>query len=182
MIPYGELLQYEQLKRRFPEAGIDLLIQPQWKSLFYNNKNIRRLIPYYPQWFFQIKSLSKIITTRYDHVLIFHANKDIRRILPFLRSKSVISHQSTHGRLLTWGQPPPKKISGELKNKIVQFKKPVHAILCRLALIEKLQIPADGTHMEIFFYEEDDIRIYNFFKIKWIKSKKLYIYEYWWIC
>ena len=81
------------VKKEFPEAEIDLLVQPQWTSLFYNNKNIRRLIPYYPQWYFQIKSLPKIITTRYDHVLIFHANKDIKRILPFLRSKSILSHQ-----------------------------------------------------------------------------------------
>jgi ADP-heptose:LPS heptosyltransferase len=146
------------VKKEFPETEIDLLVQPQWTSLFYNNKNIRRLIPYYPQWYFQIKSLPKIITTRYDHVLIFHANKDIKRILPFLRSKSILSHQI-----------------GISKIKIIKFKKPVHGILRRLALIKKLHIPANGTHMEIFFGEEDEIKIHEFLRSNRLNPKN-YIY------
>ena len=163
------------VKKEFPEAKIDLLVQPQWKSLFYNNNNIQRLITYYPQWYFQLKSLSKLITTRYDHVLIFHANKDIKRILPFLRSKSILSHQSSHGHLPIWDQPPPREFSGKSKNKIIKFKKPVHGILRRLALIEKLQIPEDGTHMEIFFDVEEDTRTYNFLRSNGLNSKN-YIY------
>jgi ADP-heptose:LPS heptosyltransferase len=163
------------VKKEFPKAEIDLLVQPQWKPLFHNNKNIRRLISYYPQWYFQIKSLSKIITTRYDHVLIFHANKDIRRILPFLRSKSILSHQSTHGHLPIWNQFFPRKILGGFKNKIIKFEKPVHGILRRLALIEKLQIPTDGTHMEIFFSEEDNIRTHEFLRSNGL-NRKNYIY------
>ena len=163
------------LKKALPEAHIDLLLQHQWKSLFYNNKNIRRLISYYPQWYLQIKCLFKIITTRYDHVLIFHANKDIRRILPFVRSKSILSHQSTHGHLPIRDQPPTRKLLGELKNKIIKFKKPVHGILRRLALVEKLHIPADGTHMEIFFNEEDDIRTSKFLRSNGLHPQN-YIY------
>ena len=64
---------------------------------------------------------------------------------------------------------------GGLKNKIIKFEKPVHGILRRLALIEKLQIPTDGTHMEIFFSEEDNIRTHEFLRSNGL-NRKNYIY------
>jgi ADP-heptose:LPS heptosyltransferase len=158
------------IKKKFPQVGIDLLLQPQWESLFHNNKNIRRLIPYYPQWYYQLKSLSKIIATHYDHVLIFHANKDIRRILPFLRSPSILSHQAYHGYLRSM-----EKFSishpGNLKNKIIKFEKPVHGILRRIELVKNIDIPSNGTHMDIFLEEKDTNEAIKFLEINNINPK-----------
>jgi ADP-heptose:LPS heptosyltransferase len=128
------------IKKKIPQVGIDLLLQPQWQPLFHNNKNIRRLIPYYPQWYYQLKSLSKVITTNYDHVLIFHANKDIRRILPFLRSPSILSHQATHG---CWRSREKVSISHPDNSKIniIKFEKSVHGILRRIELVKNISIP-----------------------------------------
>ncbi len=160
------------VKKAFPETGIDLLIQPQWKSLFDNNKNIRRLIAYNPPWYSQIKCLPKLITTLYDHVLIFHANKDIRRILPFLRSKSILSQQ--HPEYDKDGNITSSLTRIPL-NKIVSFQKPVHAILRRLALLKEIKVPSDGTHMDIFI-NAGDKEDANLFLSKYDIKPKEFIY------
>ena len=131
------------IKKALPGAGVDLLLQPQWKSLFYGNSNIRRLIPYYPDWYRQIILLPRFVGTRYDHVLIFHANKDIRRVLPWLRCSSIWSHQQI------------TNLPGIPSSQIVRFEKPVHGILRRIAMLEKIQIPSNGTHMDIFLNDDD---------------------------
>ena len=131
------------IKKELPNVGIDLLLQRRWKPLFYGNKNIRRLISYRPQWHRQLIGLPKILVTRYDHVLIFHANKDMRRILPWLRSQSI------------WSIQYPNTISGVSKNQIVQIEKPTHGILRRIAMLEKIQIPSNGTHMDIFLNDDE---------------------------
>ena len=158
------------IKKKIPQVEIDLLLQPQWQSLFHNNKNIRSLIPYYPQWYYQLKVLSKVITTHYDHVLIFHANKDIRRILPFLRSPSILSHQATHGY---WRSREKLSINhpDNLKNKIIKLKKPVHGILRRIELIKNINIPSNGTHMDIFLEEKDNNEAIKFLGINNIRPK-----------
>ena len=124
-------------KKKFPQGSIDLLIQPQWISLFKGNKNISNLIPYHPKWYRQILLLPNLLKNNYDHVLIFHANKDIGRILPWLRTSSISSHQST------------TILPGLSKNNILSIDKPVHGILRRIAMVEKIHIPSDGTHMDI---------------------------------
>ena len=131
------------IKKTLPRVEIDLLLQPQWEGLFYGNNNIRRLIPYYPQWYRQIIRLPRLLGTRYDHVLIFHANKDIRRVLPWLRCSSIWSHQQI------------TNLPGVPSNQIVRFEKPVHGILRRLAMLEKIKIPSNGTHMDIFLNDGD---------------------------
>jgi ADP-heptose:LPS heptosyltransferase len=136
------------IKKALPGAGIDLLLQSQWKSLFYGNSNIRRLIPYYPDWYRQIILLPRFVGTRYDHVLIFHANKDIRRVLPWLKCSSIWSHQQPDND----GSLPLPGISS---NQIVRFEKPAHGILRRMAMLEKVQIPSDGTQMDIFLNDDD---------------------------
>jgi len=131
------------IKKTLPRVGIDLLLQPQWEGLFHGNNNIRRLIPYYPQWYRQIIRLPRLLGTRYDHVLIFHANKDIRRVLPWLRCSSIWSHQQI------------TNLPGIPSSQIVRFEKPVHGILRRIAMLEKIQIPSNGTHMDIFLNDGD---------------------------
>ena len=125
-------------KKKFPQGSIDLLIQPQWISLFKGNKNISNLIPYHPKWYRQILLLPNLLKNNYDHVLVFHANKDIGRILPWLRTSSILSHQST------------TILPGLSKNHILSIDKPVHGILRRIAMVEKIHIPSDGTHMDIY--------------------------------
>ena len=131
------------IKKELPHVSIDVLLQPQWKPLFYGNNNIRRLISYYPQWYRQLLVLPKIFLTQYDHVLIFHANKDIRRILPWLRSESFWSHQN------------PENFPVVPKSQIVQFDKTVHGILRRIGIINKINIPSNGTHMDIFLNDDE---------------------------
>ena len=131
------------IKKELPHIAVDLLLQPQWKPLFYGNKNIRRLISYYPQWYRQLIELPKILKSHYDHVLIFHANTDMARIIPCLRSPSIWSNQYFD------------KFFGISKNKIVQFDKPVHGILRRMAMLEKIRIPSNGTHMDVFLNDDE---------------------------
>ncbi len=131
------------IKKALPQVGIDLLLQPQWKSLFYGNNYIRRLIPYSPRWYRQMIRLPGLLGTRYDNVLIFHANKDIGRVLPWLRCSSVWSHQQ------------PDNLPGVPLNQIVRFEKPVHGILRRMSILEKIQIPSNGPHMDIFLNDDD---------------------------
>jgi ADP-heptose:LPS heptosyltransferase len=137
------------IKNAMPRVGIDLLLQPQWEGLFYGNDNIRRLIPYYPHWYRQIIGLPRILSARYDHVLIFHANKDIGRVLPWLRCPSIWAHQN---------------LPGVPSDQIVRFEKPVHGILRRMAMSEKVQIPSNGTHMDIFLNDDERANALLFLK------------------
>ena len=128
------------ISKALPEVSIDLLLQSRWNDLFSGNPYIRKLIPYHLQWYRQLLGLPKLLQFKYDHVLIFHANKNISRILPWLRTSFVWSHQI---------------FSNLSENQIIQINKPVHGILRRIAMLEKIQVPADGTHMDIFLDEKD---------------------------
>jgi len=150
-------------KKAFPDSGIDLLLQPQWIPLFKDNIHIRHLLPYHPEWYQQIFLIPSLLKFYYDHVLIFHANKDIRRIIPFLRTNHIVSHQNT------------TILPGISEHQIIQIDKPVHGIRRRLAMIEKLDIPLDGTHMEIFIEKQEKETNDLFLTIPSIKKKR-YIY------
>ena len=147
------------VKKKFPQVSIDLLIQPQWIALFKESKNIRNSIPYHPKWYRQILLLLNLLKNNYDHVLIFHANKDIRRILPWLRTSSVWSHQNIN------------ILPGLSKNQIVSIDKPVHGILRRIAMVEKIHVPSDGTHMDIFLSDDEINEAKLFLKTHNILSK-----------
>ena len=147
------------VKKKFPQIDIDLLLQPQWQGLFTGSPYIRKLIPYHSQWYRQLFGLPNLLQDRYEHVLIFHANKNISRILPWLRCSSIWSHQypehDKDGNLIAC-------LPGIPLDKIVRIEKPVHAILRRLALLKVINVPADGTHMDIFLKddEKDDTKIF----------------------
>jgi ADP-heptose:LPS heptosyltransferase len=140
------------IKKALPQVGVDLILQPQWSDLFFGNKNIRRIISYNSQWYRQIIGLPTMLQSRYDHILIFHANRNISRILPWLRCKSILSHQY------------PDSIPGIPNKKIVRFEKPVHGILRRLGLLEEIQIPSNGTHMDLFLNDNDQAEAFLFLK------------------
>jgi len=131
------------ISKALPEVSIDLLLQSRWNDLFSGNPYIRKLIPYHLQWYRQLLGLPKLLQFKYDHVLIFHANKNISRILPWLRTSFIWSHQNTN------------ILPGLSEKQIIQINKPVHGILRRIAMLEKIQVPADGTHMDIFLDEKD---------------------------
>jgi len=145
------------ISKALPEVSIDLLLQPGWNDLFSGNPHIRKLIPYHSQWFRQPLGLAKLLQFKYDHVLIFHANKNICRVLPWLRASFVWSHQYDETR-----SPPILPCLSE--NQIIQINKPVHGILRRIAMLEKLKVPADGTHMNIFLGEKDRADAFLFLK------------------
>jgi ADP-heptose:LPS heptosyltransferase len=140
------------IKNKFPSSNIDLLLQSQWIPVFQRNKNIRNLIPYSPKWYRQILLLPSLLKTIYDHVLIFHANRDISRILRLIRTSSILSHQNTN------------ILPGLSERQVLQIDKPVHGIIRRIAMIEKIDIPSDGTHMEIFLNSHDDTEVSIFLK------------------
>ena len=137
------------INKALPRVEVDLLLQPRWQDLFSGNTYIKRLIPYHSQWYHQLLGLLKLLQVQYDHVLIFHANKNIGRVLPWLRCTSIWSHQ---------------KLPGVPANRVVQFEKPVHAILRRAAILQKIQIPPDGTHMDIFLDKKDRANALLFLK------------------
>lgn len=128
------------LKKSFPNAAIDLLVRPQWQSLYLRNPHIRKLILYQPQWYIQLTLLPKLLTTHYDHVLIFHGNKDIGRVIPYLRFSEIWAHQNL-----------PKVFD----TQIIKFSKATHPIFRRAAMIKKLGAKIDGTQMEIFLNKKD---------------------------
>jgi len=148
------------IKKAFPRVGIDLLLQPRWKDLLSGNTYIRQLIPYHSQWFRQLFGLLKLRQFHYDHVLIFHANKNFGRVLPWLRCTSIWSHQNI------------KILPSLSENQIIQINKPVHGILRRIAMLEKIKVPADGTHMDIFLEDKDKADAISFLKNNRIASKE----------
>ena len=149
------------ISKALPEVSIDLLLQPRWNDLFSGNPYIRKLIPYHSRLDRQLLGLPKLFQFKYDHVLIFHANKNISRILPWLRCSSIWSHQypqrDKDGNVIAC-------LPGIPLDKIVQFEKPVHGILRRIAMLEKLKVQADGTHMNIFLNENDKAEALLFIK------------------
>ena len=140
------------INKAFPEVSIDLLLQPRWNDLFSGNPYVRQLIPYHSEWYRQLLGLPKLLQFKYDNVLIFHANKNISRILPWLRTSFVWSHQSTN------------ILPSLSENQIIQINKPVHGILRRIAMLEKLKVQADGTHMNIFLEDKDRADAFLFLK------------------
>ena len=140
------------VSKALPEVGIDLLLQPRWNDFFSENPYVRQLIPYHSKWYRQLLGLPKLLQFKYDHVLIFHANKNISRILPWLRTSFGWSHQNTN------------ILPGLSENQIIQINKPVHGILRRIAMLEKIKVPEDGTHMDIFLNENDKAEALLFLK------------------
>jgi len=148
------------ISKALPEVSIDLLLQPRWNDLFSGNPYIRKLIPYHSRLDRQLLGLPKLLQFKYDHVLIFNANKNISRTLPWLRTSFVWSHQNTN------------ILPGLSENQIIQIDKPVHGILRRIAMLEKLKVQADGTHMNIFLNENDKAEALLFIKNNKMTPKK----------
>ena len=151
------------IKKTVPNSCIDLLLQPQWKSLFNENKNIRGLYSYYPKWYRQLITLPSILKSNYDHVFIFHANKDISRLLPWIRCSNIWSSQEFSAM---W---PRKKI------QIIPFSKSTHAIHRRLDMLKETHVIPDGTHMEIFINDNENKKSNEFLKYNQI-TKNNFIY------
>jgi len=140
------------VSKALPEVSIDLLLQPRWNDFFSENPYVRQLIPYHSKWYRQLLGLPKLLQFKYDHVLIFHANKNIGRILPWLRTSFVWSHQNIN------------ILPSLSENQIIQINKPVHGILRRIAMLKKIKVPEDGTHMDIFLNENDKAEALLFLK------------------
>ena len=148
------------IKKKLTDSQIDLLIQPRWQSLFNRNKYISHLFFYYPQWYRQLIILPNLLRFHYDHVFIFHANKDIRRILPLLRCTFIWSHQY------------PNAIPGISENQIIRIDKPTHGIHRRIEMLKKIQVPLNGTNMDIFIDQKNHKNAQSYLKNNNIKSKE----------
>ena len=47
-------------------------------------------------------------------------------------------------------------------------------------MVEKIQIPPDGTHMDIILSSDDEIKEANFFlENTWYFIKRIYLFKYW---
>ena len=145
------------LKKSFSDAAIDLLIRPQWESLYFGSPYIRKIILYQPQWYRQLALLPRLLRTHYDRVLIFHSNKDIGRLIPCLRCAEIWAHQN---------------LPNILDDQILKFSQPIHPILRRAAILEKLNVKMDGTQMEIFFNDKERDEVTSFLNQNQMKAKE----------
>ncbi|SVD80257.1 uncharacterized protein METZ01_LOCUS433111 [marine metagenome] len=80
-----------------------------------------------------------------------------------MRTNDILAHQNTN------------ILPGISENQIVKIDKPIHGIYRRIAIIENLHIPRDGTHMEIFLEEHEKDKNELFLSTHGLKKKK-YIY------
>ncbi len=125
------------LKKSFPNAQIDLLVDARWCSLFHGNPYIHRIYKYSKTWVRQIALKLQILLAAYDYALVFHANQNIRRLLPDIPT---LFHQQ-----FTW----------IAENQLVAIDGPVHGIQRRLTLIEKIGAKPAGGQMDLFFKDHD---------------------------
>ncbi|MEE2987238.1 MAG: glycosyltransferase family 9 protein [Nitrospinota bacterium] len=139
------------LKRSFPEAKIDFLVNVKWRPLFDNNPNIDRLMEWSHHWYRYLPLGLRLMlnTFSYDAVLIFHSNRSIRRLLPFVRYSELWCHQD-----FDW---IPEKFQ-------IRFNGSVHGIQRRFALLEKAGARQDGSQMELFFDEDDRKKTSDYLK------------------
>ena len=165
------------IKKTMPNSCIDLLLQPQWKSLFSENKNIRGLYSYYPKWYRQLLTLPSILKSHYDHVFIFHANKDISRLLPWVRCSNIWLNQDLNppGRFKWRTKLFMDYMGTRKKTQMVPFSKPTHPIHRRLDMLKETHIIPDGTHMEIFINDDENKKSNEFLKYNQI-TKNNFIY------
>ena len=124
------------LKKSFPKAKVDLLVNRTWKPLLEHNPNLNEVFEYQEQWYRQPFSGIKLFRKYYDLVLIFHANRNFKRLLPWLRTASIWCHQN-----FDW---IPKSHRMEMNTN-------VHGIQRRLVMLKKFGVKSDGGQMEIFF-------------------------------
>ena len=124
------------LKKSFPEAKIDLLVNRTWKSLLEHNPYLNEIFEYQEQWYRQPFSGVKLFRKYYDVVLIFHANRNFKRVLPWLRTAAIWCHQN-----FDW---IPESHRMEMNTT-------VHGIQRRLVMLKGFGVKPDGGQMEIFF-------------------------------
>ena len=124
------------LKKTFPEMEIDLVVNPNWKSLFKLNPYLNQIFDYHEQWYLQPFLGMRLLGRYYDAIFIFHANRNFKRILPWFRSLPVWCHQD-----LDW-------IPESHCAKNDSF---VHGIQRRLTMLEQFGVKPDGGQMEIYF-------------------------------
>jgi len=124
------------LKKAFPEAEIDLLVNRPWKSLFEHNPYLNKIFEYQEQWYLQPFSGMQLLGRYYDAIFIFHANRNFKRVLPWFRSQPVWCHQN-----FDWVPESHR----------VKIDTPVHGIQRREIMLSKFNVKSDGGQMEIFF-------------------------------
>jgi len=151
------------LKKSFPEAQLDFLVNAKWQSLFDNNPHIDRLIGWGHLWYrlLPLGLKLKLNTFSYDAILIFHSHSTFRRLLPFVRYSAIWYHQT-----FDW---IPKRFQ-------VRFNGYTHSIKKRFALLEKIGARPDGSQMEIFFTNKDRERTNTYLKeIKFFEGEYVYL-------
>jgi ADP-heptose:LPS heptosyltransferase len=149
------------LKKAYPSAGIDLLVQPAWKTLFDGNPHLENVYPYESRWSRQLALVIRLARRVYDCGLLFHVNKDFRRMIPLLRCPTFWAHQE-----FSWIDP----------EKTLSFTGEVHGIHRRLELLRQIGVPADGGAMEIFLNEDDRKNARDFLTQKGIGETTPYVY------
>lgn len=124
------------LKKTFPEIGIDLVVNFNWKSLFDFNPYLNQIFGYREHWYKQPLLGIKLLPRHYDAIFIFHANRNFKRMLLWLRSSPIWCHQN-----LAW----------VAESHRLKFNYPIHGIQRRLVMLEKIGVKPDGSQMEIYF-------------------------------
>lgn len=151
------------LKKSFPGAQLDFLVNAKWRSLFENNPNIDRLLGWSHRWYYYLPLGIRFAMNpfTYDAVLIFHSNRSIRHLLPFVHYSEIWYHQS-----FDW-------LSDSAK---ICLKNSVHGIQKRFDLIEKIGAKCDGSQMDIFLSHEDLEKTHAYLKdVGFLPSEYVYL-------
>lgn len=125
------------LKKSFPSAQIDLLVDARWYSLFHGNPYIHHIYKHSKTWVRQIALKLQISLAAYDYALVFHSNQNIKRLLPDVPT---LFHQP-----FSW-------IS---KDQLIVIDGPLHGIQRRLTMIDKIGAKPAGSQMDLYFNDHD---------------------------
>ena len=135
-----------ELKNKYPDAKIDLIVKKDWMDLFKNNPHLEKICPYQNRWYSQIVSgIKLLLKPKYAHVFIFHANSDFGRMKRFLKSSSIWNHQGHK-----WC-PDQYNVKSKIRDNSPSIVADLHAIERRNFMLKEIKVKPKQPQMELFF-------------------------------
>jgi heptosyltransferase-2/heptosyltransferase-3 len=136
-----------ELKKAFPDARIDLIVNNAWTDLFKDNPHLQNIYPYQNRWYAQLLlGIKLLLRPKYDHIFIFHANTDFSRMKNFLKSSPIWNHQG-HKWCSSEFNVKPEKTPQEVSN--------FHAIERRALMLKEINVELKQSQMELFFSDSE---------------------------
>ncbi len=138
------------LRKGLPEAQIDVMVGSWSSSVFRNNPHLDKLIVVEDSWFRQSDTralftlLSKLRREKYDAILLFHRAPKLGFFFRLCNAPVLVGLDLEN--------------DGYCLTHPVLEKGVAHEIELYNSLIDSLNIPADGTRMEIFATKDEEDR------------------------